>query len=78
LWQISTPHPNHGKKNGALKLHLDAKIGITITTTTTTRSVSHYGLAIYIKNVSSKNPHIKKQIDLLFLLLTSRSQNHLS
>jgi len=35
------------KKNGALKLHLDAKLGIT--TTTTTMGVSHYGLAIYIK-----------------------------
>jgi hypothetical protein len=35
------------RKNGALKLHLDAKL--CITTTTTTRGVSHYGLAIYIK-----------------------------
>jgi hypothetical protein len=35
------------KKNGALKVHLDTKIGIT--RTTTRRSVSHYGLAIYIK-----------------------------
>jgi hypothetical protein len=58
LSQISTPHPNHGKKNGALKLHLDAKIGIT--TTTTTRSVSHFGLAIYIKMYLKAKEELRK------------------
>jgi hypothetical protein len=70
------------KKNGALKVHLDTKIGIT--TTTRRRSASHCDVAIYIKMYLKAKEELWKlknlfhhaKIDLIFPKKSSkRNQN---